>query len=492
MSTLSALLKGFVNVDRIDVDVHVSDITLDSRTVQTGSLFIALQGEKTDGRDYILAALEQGAAAVLIDNDQGLDLAANVLASGQVIIVPDLLQNLSEIAARFYDHPSEKLDVIGMTGTNGKTSVAYFSAQTLEALGCDTALMGTLGAGRIGEIKTTGMTTPDAVQTQKILATFVEAGVQTVCMEVSSHGLALGRVKAVKFKAVVFTNLSQDHLDFHLDMQAYADAKARLFNDFEYDFAIINQDDVLGQQLIKQHSAKATEKVWAYGIEAGELIATEINLTHGLSFNITYQGEQYKVHSALVGEFNIYNLLAVIGIGISLNYSMADMTQALANISTAPGRMEPIQSSSKNAAKVVVDFAHTPDALENALSACRAHCVGKLSVVFGCGGDRDKTKRAQMGRIAESLSDTVFITDDNPRGEQPAAIVRDILSGMKQAPWVVHDRAQAIQTAVVHAAKNDWVLIAGKGSEAQQIYRDHRIEMDDRDLARAALEGLAA
>lgn len=468
-------------------DIKVTALSVDSRDITSGCLFIALKGEKVDAREFIDTAFKQGAAAVLVDADEQPSLDAQISRNEHVISVLNLSAHLSLIAGRFYQHPSKELKVIGITGTNGKTTIAYYLAQMLETLGLRSALMGTLGSGQVGALNSTGMTTLDAVTVQKQLALFVTQEFDVVCMEVSSHGLALGRVSEIKFEHVVFSNLSQDHLDFHHNMHTYAQTKRSLFTDYDVSCAIINQDDELGKSLLK-----TTKNHISFGINEGVLRADEISLsTLGLKFVVDFDTQNAKAQSDLIGEFNVSNLLAVMGVGLALGFTLEQMVKTLSKCQAAPGRMQRIKAG-LNQANVVVDYAHTPDALQNALSACQAHCDGDLSVVFGCGGDRDNAKRAQMGKIAEQYADTVFITDDNPRTESAAKIVADIVSGMQQPCWVIHDRAQAITTAVNRSGADDWVLIAGKGHENKQIFADYTIEMDDRVLAEKALARLAA
>lgn len=484
---LSQLLQGISNNSQ-GADIEIFDMTLDSRQVTSGCLFVALKGAQIDARQFIAIALKGQAAAVLFDDREQPPIDQALLDSGKVVAVRDLNASLSNIAACFYAHPSKKIQVIGITGTNGKTTIAYYLAQMLENLGRKAAVMGTLGAGQIEKIESTGMTTADAIQTQKILAQMVKEGVKTLCMEVSSHGLEQARVASIEFDYVVLSNLSQDHLDYHGTMQAYAAAKSRLFKEYSYTTAVINQDDSLGAKLISQLG----KKTLAYGLDKGALVASKIKLSpNGITFSASYGDETAIFKNALIGEFNIYNMLAALGVGLAMDYCLADLVAALAACHSAPGRMERVYVSTEQPV-VVVDYAHTPDALHKALLACQAHCEGLLNVVFGCGGDRDKGKRADMGRIAEELADQVFITDDNPRSEAPADITTDIIKGMTQPAWVVHDRTNAITAAITGAAQNDWVLIAGKGHETTQVYADRTLELDDRVLARQALERLAA
>jgi UDP-N-acetylmuramoyl-L-alanyl-D-glutamate--2,6-diaminopimelate ligase len=290
------------------------------------------------------------------------------------------------------------------------------------------------------------------------------------------------------FDTVVFSNISQDHLDFHQTMARYAAAKMRLFEGRGFKHAIVNEDDELGRKITN----RLGNRTFSYGIEHGKLRARDIELAaRGLDFSVVNSAETLLLHTRLIGRFNVYNLLAVIATGLVFGFTLRALVKAIKKCLPVPGRMERVNDQPGQPV-VVVDYAHTPDALEKALIACRGHCPGTLAVVFGCGGDRDKAKRPQMGRIAQRLADEVFISDDNPRGEQPAAIIRDIQRGMTEPAWVLHDRAQAIFAAIAQAQTQDWVLVAGKGHETRQVYADHIVEFDDRVQARAALERLAA
>jgi len=491
---LDDLLDG-LDVSGLSTNPEIRNISLDSREILPGGLFIALKGGQVDARVFISAMMESGACAALIDVDEQASDSSVPNAMQNVIQVKNLRGVLSKIAARFYNYPSEQLKVIGITGTNGKTTIAWYLAQVLENVGLPAGMMGTLGAGSVKtgnkagiRLDATGLTTPDAVQVQKHLAQMLEAGVEVVCMEVSSHGLELGRVNEVKFDTVVFSNISQDHLDFHQTMAQYATAKMRLFEGRDFERAVINEDDDLGREIVKKLGAKS----YTYGINNGELRALDITLaSHGLEFTIAVSGESLSLNTSLIGQFNVYNMLAVLGTGLVLGYALETLAEALELCEPVPGRMERIDEQAAQPV-VVVDYAHTPDALEKALTACRGHCRGSLAVVFGCGGDRDKSKRPEMGRIAQRLADDVFITDDNPRGEQPAAIITDIKRGMTEPAWVLHDRAQAIFAAIAQAQAEDWVLIAGKGHESKQIYANKIVEFSDRVQARSALERMAA
>ena len=492
-STLEALLRGF-SFSGTTAGLEISHISLDSRKIKAGGLFVALRGEQFDARDFIPDVLQQGASAVLVE-DEPDSQALDARYPDRVIRVRNLRQALSGIAGRFYGHPSRQLKLVGITGTNGKTTIAWYLAQVLEELGEVAGFMGTLGAGPVAgregaalRFDNTGYTTPDPIQVQQGLYEMLSAGVKVVCMEVSSHALELGRVADIEFDVVVFSNLSEDLLDFHHDMERYAAAMMRLFRDFSYRHAVINIDDPAGAQMLES----AGERGLAYGLRDGALRAVDVLAAQdGLQFRMLYGKQSLPLRTRLIGTFNAYNMLAVAGVIVSLGYSLAELDEVITRCQPVPGRMQRIEARPVQPG-VVVDYAHTPDALEAALRACRSHCQGVLSVVFGCGGDRDRTKRPVMGRIAESVADRVFITDDNPRNEPPVNIVAEISRGMSRPAWIVHDRAAAIRAALELAGTGDWVLIAGKGHECTQAFADRVLEFKDGEVAREALERQAA
>ncbi|MFT5606886.1 MAG: UDP-N-acetylmuramoyl-L-alanyl-D-glutamate--2,6-diaminopimelate ligase [Parvicella sp.] len=480
---LAELLEG---IGAVEQEIWVSGLNLDSRQVNSGDAFIAVKGELADGRDYISQAIEHGAVVVIAER-QGF---AGAKIRVPYILIEDLDQKVSELAARFYGHPSKDCRVIGVTGTNAKTSTCYLLAQAAAKMGVPTAMIGTIGYGDSTCLQTSTLTTPDAISVQRQLRELVNDGFQVVCMEVSSHGLVQHRVAAVEFEVAVFTNLSQDHLDYHGTMQAYAEAKGLLFNMRCVKTALINADDAFGQTLIKRFPATSL----TFG-EKGKLAISDIELrVSGVQFSLTFDGKSQLIESLLVGDFNVMNLTAVIGVLISLDFAVEDIAMTLKECQAPPGRLEKI-GFDKAKPNVVVDYAHTPDALEKALGALRTHCEGELSVVFGCGGDRDKAKRSLMGAIAERLADDVLLTDDNPRSETPSHIVADILTGMQFPATVNHDRSAAINMAITQSQSEDWVLVAGKGHETEQVYADHTLQVNDRQIsvdALAAWEGLAA
>jgi UDP-N-acetylmuramoyl-L-alanyl-D-glutamate--2,6-diaminopimelate ligase len=404
-----------------------------------------------------------------------------------------LRAQLGEIASRFFDRPSETLRVIGVTGTNGKTSIVQLLANALDGLGSRAATIGTLGAGLVGAIDAGERTTPDVISVHALLAQFRDAGAQSVAMEVSSHALDQHRVDAVAFDLAVFTNLTRDHLDYHGDMAAYGAAKAKLFAWPGLQAAVINVDDAFGREL----AATLPHGVgrYRYGVDGAdaEIRATAVRTgSDGLRFALATPWGEGEIASPLLGRFNVANLLAVAGCLGALGYTFAQIQDALARLRPVAGRMSRL-GGGDSAPLVVVDYAHTPDALEQALTSLRAHCAGRLVCVFGCGGDRDRGKRPQMGAIAERLADRIIVTDDNPRSEDGDAIVADIVAGLAnpRATTIQRDRARAIALALAQARAGDVVLIAGKGHEPYQEIGGVRHAFDDLDVARRTLEARA-
>jgi UDP-N-acetylmuramoyl-L-alanyl-D-glutamate--2,6-diaminopimelate ligase len=468
--------------------VPVERLATDSRRVRPGDVFMAYPGERSDGRGFIDQALAAGAAAVLWER-QGFDW-------DDAWRVPNLgvsrLKDLAGvIAGRVYGEPSAKLDVIGVTGTNGKTSCSHWLAQALAALGRRTAVIGTLGSGFPGALTPGANTTPDAVQVQEILKGYLDAGASAVAMEVSSHGLDQGRVNGVHFALALFTNLSRDHLDYHGDMETYGAVKKLLFTWPGLEHAVINLDDPFGQKLA--HEAKARNVVgygfseksdapwpWVRGLK---LAMTE----RGVSFDVHSPWGEARVQSCQLGRFNAANLLGVMTALLCLGVPIQDAAAALAKVHAVPGRLQQLGGGDRPL--VVVDYAHTPDALEKVLLALREVVPpgGKLVCVFGCGGDRDRGKRPLMGGVASRLADRAIVTSDNPRSEEPLAIIDEILAGMNERYQVEPDRAAAIEMAVGAAAAGDVVLLAGKGHEDYQEIQGVRYPFSDLDVARRAL-----
>lgn len=465
------------------IKTPVKNITVDSRKVLPGSLFLAYPGEKSDGRRYIADAIKNGAAAVLWD-PEGFDW--NVDWDIENKPVKQLRLQAGDIASQLYKKPSTKMWMIGVTGTNGKTSITQWLSQCFNYLGRKTAVIGTLGNGLPGQLSPTSNTTPDAVSLQEMLANYVEQEVTTVAMEVSSHGLHQGRVRAVHFDVAVLSNLSRDHLDYHETFEDYAAAKRRLFDASDLKYAVLNADDAFGREIEKDLTGAGTP-VMTYGIERGDVRATELHFenTHFTFYAITPFGNA-PVKAGLIGRFNVYNVLAVLAILLVSKVSLDDAIDAVSHIQSASGRMQ--QMGGGNMPLVVVDYAHTPDALEKVLSALKAQAGSKLICVFGCGGNRDAGKRELMGRIASEFADAVVVTSDNPRDEAPEKIIQDIVSGMHGNFAIEEDRAKAISVGILSAKPGDIVLIAGKGHEDYQEIAGKKLYFSDVEQTKDVLK----
>jgi len=484
---LAELTAGLIDVP---AEIMVSDVTLDSRSAAPGGLFLACRGGAQHGLKFAKEAVAHGARAVLYES-AGADAVAAALPAGIFVrAVPHLSRLASTIAGRFFDTPSQALTIAGITGTNGKTTCAYLLAQALVRCGRPAAYMGTLGYGLTAALTATDLTTADAVNVQRQLAALRALGAECVAMEVSSHALAQERVAAVRFHTAVFTQLTRDHLDYHGTMARYAAAKARLFSWPTLAVRVINIDDPVGQELALQRQAArliATTRAPAMpdGLATAAFVRARAVRARpaGLTLDIESSWGACTLEVALLGDFNADNVLTVLAVLLSWDVGLAAASQALAHAAPPPGRMQLLGSGPS----ALVDFAHTPDALAQALKAARAHCRGRLWVVFGCGGDRDPGKRPLMGGIAAQLADEVVLTDDNPRGENPEAIIRDIRAGIAapHVPVIEHNRAQAIRITLSRAAPADLVLIAGKGHEAYQIYGSERRTFSDQAIVRA-------
>jgi UDP-N-acetylmuramoyl-L-alanyl-D-glutamate--2,6-diaminopimelate ligase len=494
--SLKWLLDGIAAIP--DSDAQIVDLALDSREVRAGSLFLALPGTKTHGLEHAADAAARGASAVLWEPAAGVEppsLAGKPFAAP----IPDLRRLAGRIADRFFQWPSSQMRIVGVTGTNGKTTCAYLITQCLERLGRPAAYMGTIGWGFLGRLETPTHTTPDAVSLHRSLARLKSQGVREVAMEVSSHALDQGRVDGVRFHSAAFTNLSRDHLDYHASMQAYGEAKARLFRGQDLEHAIVNVGDAFGRELAhKLVGGVPLTAVWV-GNRADAwlaerfLEAREVRLDlQGIALDIESSSGEITLSTKLLGRFNAENVLVVLGCLLALGVPSAEAAAALAACTAPPGRMEVIEPRAPDKPLAVVDYAHTPDALAKALAALREHCRGALWCVFGCGGDRDAGKRPIMGSIADELADEIIVTDDNPRSEDPQEIIRAITRGIKTHPArVIPDRAAAIASALNRARAADIVLIAGKGHEDYQIYGATRRSFSDRIEAQRVL-GIAA
>jgi UDP-N-acetylmuramyl-tripeptide synthetase len=459
-------------------------ITADSRLVKPGYLFLAYPGVQSDGRDYIAQAIEAGAIGVIFDD---IDFTWQEKWTVWHRAVRHLKQVVGDIAADFYQQPSGKLNVVGITGTNGKTSVSHWLAQSLTYLGEKTAVLGTVGNGFLNATRSATNTTPDAILLQAMLAEYLALNAQTVVMEVSSHGLDQGRVNGVEFDVAVLTNLSRDHLDYHGSMEAYAQAKQKLFSWPSLKCAVINADDAFGQRLLTALKAESKATL-SYGFsDEADLHASHLRLHEsGLSMQVSYKQRSVELQAPVLGRFNAYNVLAVLSGLLALGNTLESALPALAKLQSVTGRMQ--QFGGEKLPLVVVDYAHTPDALEKVLITLREQATGQLICLFGCGGERDAGKRPLMGAIASQLADRVVLTSDNPRGEAPDAIIAEIMKGMHGHYQVEADRAMAINLAIHSAMPGDIVLLAGKGHESYQEVAGVKQPFDDALMAKRALE----
>ncbi len=464
------------------VDVCVNGLTLDSRAVQPGNLFLALPGGSSDGRRYIGEAVAAGAGAVLVeapcDDIDEYDAA--------VYEVTNLRRFAGSIADRFYSRPSQKLCVIGITGTNGKTTCSHLLAQALEQLGVQAGVLGTLGNGRLDSLQPSGLTTGDVVGVHREIRRLLDDNVSFVCMEVSSHALDQGRVDKVAFDVAVFTNLSRDHLDYHVDMASYGNAKQRLFGSPELSASVVNVDDDFGRQIATRTDR---DKLWSHGVarDARVRCASLEESSSGSELTVAWDGKTTRLRVPLIGRFNADNVLAVFTVLLALGFSTEKISKVIAGLKPVAGRMEVFTRPGRP--KVVVDYAHTPDALEKILLACRRITRGKLWLVFGCGGERDRDKRPLMGGIATRLADQVVVTNDNPRGEAERAIIRQICAAMDGSETVLTDRSRAIDHAISNAKVIDTVVIAGKGHETGQIIGRRTLPFSDRECVLSILGG---
>ncbi len=468
---------------RYVIKAPIASITSDSRLVEKNSLFIAYPGQYSDGREYIADAIKKGAVAVVWDED---GFAWNADWDVKNIAIPHLNLQAGHIASQFYKKPSATLWTVGVTGTNGKTSVSQWLAQAFDFLNRRTAVVGTLGNGFLDSLEPTMNTTPGPIELQKLLARYLNAKASVVAMEVSSHGLDQGRLNGVEFDVAVFTNLTQDHLDYHKTMEAYQAAKEKLFAWPTLKASVINYDDAFGKQIADKLNADH-QHVITYGIASGEVRATNVEL-HDTFFEMhvkTPYGDADVVVN-LIGEFNVYNTLAVLATLLVSDVAFADAIEAISHLKPVDGRMQMLGGGNKPL--VVVDYAHTPDALDKVLKTLKAQTKSKLVCVFGCGGDRDQSKRAKMGKIVSKHADAIVVTTDNPRNENPQDIVNDIVKGMDGHYVFELDRAKAIAIGVMSAKVGDVVLIAGKGHEDYQEVAGVRHYFSDAKQAELALE----
>ncbi len=486
-------------------DVHISSLSYRSDQAGEGTLFFCVPGFVRDGHDFAPDAVARGASALCVERPLDLPVAQ--------VVVPSVRQAMGPVAAAFYGRPSSRLLTVGITGTNGKTTSAFLVAHLLDRAGHRAGLMGTVERRIGGEVLPAGRTTPEALDIQRDLASMVAAGDEAAVMEVSSHALDLGRARGIDFRAVAFTNLTQDHLDYHETLEAYFSAKSRLFLDPEFaggrPAIVINVDDAFGRMLANRCDPQNMIRIsssgqWS-GPDAAEMELSDFVIdASGTKGVLVLRGKarerakgvggpesRLEVETRLVGAFNVANTLTALGIGLGLGLDLEHMLFALSAFPGVPGRMEPVDAGQDFA--VLVDYAHTPDSVRNVLSTAREITKGRLIAVLGCGGDRDRGKRPQMGHEAEIGADVVVITSDNPRTERPEAIIADIVAGLERPSdaKVRPDRRKAIEEAVVEARAGDVVLILGKGHESGQEFATETLPFDDRSVAREALTSRA-
>ncbi len=478
---LKDLLNGIdYTVVKGDIDKNVDEVIYDSRIKTSEGLFIAIEGFQTDGHKYIEAAINNGAKTILVQKD--VDVKEDDVT---VIKTPDTRIGMATVASNAYDNPSKNFELVGVTGTNGKTSITFLLGQILEAHNKKIGIIGTI-ENRIGtQVLKAERTTPESLDLQKLFRKMADSNVDVALMEVSSHALALDRAYGSHFKIGIFTNLTQDHLDFHKTMENYAEAKSKLFR--MCGEGIVNIDSPYIDLITKDATAKLT--TYAIDREA-DFRATDIDITAaGVTYNLINEGKTYKIEVPIPGKFTVYNTLAVIVAATKLGISIEESAKALKNVKGVPGRVQSF--TSKNGYSVLVDYAHTPDGLENVLETIKEFAKGRIITVFGCGGDRDRTKRPIMGEIASKYSDHVIITSDNPRTEDPTAIINEIEVGVKgkcNNYDKIESREDAIIAALKEAKKDDVVLVAGKGHENYQILKEQIIHFDDCEVVRKFLQ----
>ncbi len=475
---LRELFAGFdVAVPEDSYDIEISGLADDSREVKPGDLFVAVPGHDTDGRKYIAEASSLGAAAIL--TSPGIDLHANI----PIVLSNNLRLDLGAVADRFYDHPSSKMTVAGITGTNGKTTTTFLLATIFETAGIKWGRIGTIGCDAAGRHINCGNTTPGSIDLHRIFAFMIEQNLAGCAMEVSSHALDQNRIGNISFSAATFINLSQDHLDYHEDMESYFAAKAKLFADVPV--SVINIDDEYGRKLIDRIGGKVV--TFSSDSDADLKVSCIEADNRGSVLKFRHGGKDRNFRFPLPGWFNHQNAAAAAATAIGLGLTLDQAIEGLSQSTTIPGRLEPIDLGQPFA--VYIDYAHTPNALERLLTSLRRFKPNKLHVVFGCGGDRDRKKRPLMGKITSNLADYVYLTSDNPRTEDPKAIIDDTLKGIvdRKKCIVIEDRTEAIKMAISKASKNDIVAIAGKGHEEYQVIGSMKKFFSDIEVAKSVL-----
>lgn len=489
--SLDRLLNGLVECQILPA-TQVWGLRHDSRAVRPGDLFFALAGSRSHGMRHAGEAIAAGACAILYDPGQGGAELAEDIRGIPCLPLACLDQYAGLVADRFFGEPSRHLDVIGITGTNGKTSCSHFLAYALGQMST-AAVIGTLGWGLPGALRPTAHTTPDALEVHDLLAQLRRRGIRTVAMEASSHGLIQGRLNGVRFTGGLFTNLSRDHLDYHGSMETYLEAKLRLLTWPGLEFVAFNLDDASAETIASRVSAGVRKIGFTIGsgsAPGGDVEIVSASDVHhigdGIAFSAHFGGSSAEVKAPVYGDFNVENLLACLATLLGQGFDLQQAARRMANVRAVAGRMERFASASGTA--IIVDYAHSPDALAKVLASLRKHCTGALWVVFGCGGDRDRGKRPQMGAIAEKLADRVVLTDDNPRHEDGKVIIDDILAGCRRKDvTVIRDRRAAIAAAITAAAPDDVVLVAGKGHESVQDIGGVQHPFSDREVVKDLL-----
>jgi len=490
--SINLALNAFNILASVDLsDMEDRDLVNDSRLVKKGDIFAATIGHLSDGRDYVEKAVELGAELVLVQCEN-IKKHGKCKVKNKVTYIQffELHRHLSKLANLYYQQPHNKLKIVGITGTNGKTTTSHIIAQLFEILDQSCAVIGTIGAGKLNALTSLINTTPGPTELNKLLNQFVKNGISHVAMEVSSHALDQNRLSPTMIDVAVFTNLSQDHFDYHHTMENYAQAKEKLFTHKKSQTVVINGDDKYAQQWLKTWSSQST--TFVYGLHKFVKNNTQFlyanNISHtlqGVEFTLETHLGNVDITSALIGSFNISNLLASAGVMLSQGFTLKQLAQAIKQCKPVNGRMELF--TAPHLPTSVVDYAHTPNALENALLACKLHCSGNLHVVFGCGGDRDKDKRPLMGAIAEANADKVVLTNDNPRSESPKDITQHILAGCQfpENVTVTLSRENAVKTTIANASKDDMILFAGKGHEENIIINNKKMAYNERELVQS-------
>jgi UDP-N-acetylmuramoyl-L-alanyl-D-glutamate--2,6-diaminopimelate ligase len=455
------------------------NLSLNSKQISKNTVFIAYPGNKHDGREFIQEAIENGAAGIIFESK---NFKKNLNLSIPNISISDLRNKLAAISSQFYEYPSKKISIIGITGTNGKTTSAYWLSQCLNHLKIKTAFIGTLGYGDLKKLKKSQNTTPSAIDLQRSIKEIYKKKYKYVAMEVSSHGIKEQRINNIEFKQRLFTNLSRDHLDYHKTMSEYAEVKKKFMLSEKNGNIIVNIDDKVGQSIFNNSVLPDNKKVSFSIYKKSKIQATNIIQKHNnLNFDLNYYGKSFPVRLKLIGIFNIYNVLGVIGCLSTMGFEVNQIINSLKKIKQVPGRTEFIKKS-KDLPSVMIDYAHTADALENILKSIKINSFKKIILVFGCGGDRDKGKRKEMAKIAEEYADHSLITSDNSRNENPKDIIEDISKHFDQEPIKIIDRKEAICEAIKMADKGDLVVIAGKGHEEYQEIGNKNIYFSDKKV----------